>query len=544
MLRYFSIWCTAIEHTPLTLARWIAAFVAIVVVRIAIENFFKAFSFHFPDYYFYYFTDFLFSFAFTILLITPIIQWAGRISFQSAANLSLFVFLISWLPPIIDTFMSRGAGLLSFYSFDSLFGLGERYLTFFGHDPTVGITYGVRTEIALVTLGVIAYAYSKTKSWWRPLIAGWGLYTALFVIAALPSFVVIGLLGWSQGFLTVGETDIAAFMLKPEFLFGIPQPELASVLNLKVTLLFIPLLTLLVIGIAWHSFRSIWQALLRNARFPQIIYHQGLFSIGAGLVFLYGKPAFELNFFHALGLFACSLAITFAWLASVVVNDYYDIAVDTITNADRPLITGTIDRSTYLTLGTLFFLASLLLMAIISTQAMLLLLAYQSIAYLYSAPPLRLKRFPFLATFLAASASMLIIFAGFITFSADKNIALFPGSVALLLFLAYTILLPIKDFKDITGDRADSILTIPILLGEERAKRLLGSLAFLLFMVSVFVLGVRPLFPLALFFGSLAFWLLQISTPDHRYVSYRRLHGWYIALVSGYVFFLVLHFIA
>lgn len=542
MLKYLDHLFEKIEGAPMSLAQWTITLICLVLVRLAIENFFIGFTFHFLDFYFYFFTDFFFSFAFTLLLVTPIIRWAGRVTFSQAANMGLFAFCIIWLPPIIDEVLSHGSGLISYYCFDSFFGLISRYLTFFGDDPTVGITYGIRWEIGIVTIFIALYAFIRTKSWWRSCLAALFLYSALFFIASLPSWIAIAFLGFKSGWLTVSEIDIAAFMLKPELLFGLPQPEVASALNLKVSLIFSLLCVGITTFIGYRFFRPMFLAFVNNMRFPQILYHLGLFSLGGSLVFIYGKPAFELNFFHVLGLGVLLLAVIFAWTASVIFNDLADVAIDRLTNPTRPLITNDITPETYHSLGVILFVISLLFSALISTQLMLLLAIYQAIAWLYSAPPLRLKRFPGIATLLAASASMLVFFGGYIVFSLNKNISDLPWSISALLFFAYCTLLPIKDFKDIPGDAKDGVITLPILWGEVKAKRIIGSLAFFCFIVSVFIFDVRHLFPLAFFFGSLAYWLLQMSSATHRYFSYHRLAGWYIALVSSYVAFLAFHF--
>lgn len=542
MMNRLRLFLATLENAPLTLRDWVLSFAAIVAVRLALENFFTDFPFSFADHYFYFFTDFFFSFCFSLLLIILIIRWAGRLTFPQAANIGLVTLLVIWTPPLIDEIISRGQGLWSFYSFDSLSGLWDRYLHFFGDNPEVGITYGVRAEVGLAVAFVFGYTLLKREAWWRALSAAFLLYTALFAILALPSLIGIPLLGLEKGMFHVSETDIAAFMLTPIQLFGLPAPSIASVLNIKVTLLFVPLLVSLIAFLTWYFFRSLFFALLRNARLPQIIYHVGLFVVGGSLVFLYGKPVFQWDIFHLSAFFTLVTGIVCAWLSSVITNDLYDVPIDRLTNTDRPLITHTIDRETYLTIGLLFFFASLLLMAIVSTQAAMLVLVYHALTHLYSAQPLRLKRFPFIATLLAAMASLTIFFAGYIVFSEDKNITTLPWSIPTLLFFAYTFLLPIKDFKDIRGDQSDGVLTLPILFGEAWAKRFIGGFLLVMFMLSVFVLDVPQFFLLAFFFGSLAYWILQLSSDTHQYFSYRKLPRWYIALVSAYVFFLALHF--
>lgn len=534
-----------IEAIPLTLTSLVASLFVIITIRIAIEFFLEGLPFFFSDQYFYKFLHFFFTFGFTYLAALPIFVWFAGVNIRQAAIVLLFGFLVIWIPPLVDEIISQGIGFWSFYAFDSLSGLVTRYFTFFGDQPEVGITYGVRTEVALVLIGFATYVWVKTKSFGRVVFGTLSLYTVLFLIGALPSLVTFILLGPTQGWLNITELDIARVMLSPEPLYLINPPAVENVLAVKMILVYALLFPVLVLGLLIAFFRTTLLALWNNIRLPQAFYHIGLFLVGAGCVILYErKIAFDLNWLHWSGLMIMLISVVLAWITSVIVNDLHDVSIDTVTNPNRPLITNTIPRDLYQVIGFLTFTISIIFAAIVSTQLALLLVGYQAIAWIYSASPLRLKRYPFIATILASSASLLVFFGGYIVFSTAKNIAALPNSIPLLLFLAYTFLLPIKDFKDIPGDKADGVITWPILLGEARAKRYIGSVLLLVFIVSVFVFQVRHLFPLALFFGSLAYWLLQLSSPEHRYFSYRRLSGWYIALVSAYTLFLVAHFIS
>jgi len=529
-----------IENHPLTLATFTATLFAIIAIRIGLENTLDHLPFRFADEFFYQFSHHFLTFITIFLSALPVLAWAGRVNMKQAANILLAGFLIIWTPPIVDEIISRGAGLWSFYSFDSLLGLLERYITFFGDKPDIGITYGVRFEVGIVVLFIFAYTWIKSRSLLRASLAGILLYTILFVVGVLPSIVTILLLGPSMGFLSVGEQDIARLMLSPASLFILNPPDLTSVLGIKMSLIYGALIGPLIAALVFFFYRSVFWALYQNARFPQVIYHNGLFLLGAGLTWLYGENSFQPDIFHFAGTLILLIAVTCAWLASVIVNDLRDVAIDRVTNTNRPLITGSIDVGTYRTIGLLFFATSIFFAAIVSTQAALLFVLYQALAFLYSADPLRLKRIPIVATMLAASASLLILFAGFIVFSAEKEITALPIAIPVLLFFAYLAIIPIKDFKDVAGDMADGVRTLPIILGEARAKRLLGALVFLVCVLSPLILSVRQLFPLGLFFGALAFWLLHLSSIDHRYLSYRKLPGWFILLAVGYGTFLAL----
>ncbi len=529
----------AIENRPLALGALAVSLLSIIAVRIGIENAFDSLHFRFADQYFYQFSHHFLTFTTIFLVALPILAWAGRVGLKKAANVLLSGFIVIWTPPIVDEIISRGAGLWSFYSFDSLSGLVERYVTFFGDKPDIGITYGVRFEVGLVVLLIVLYTWIKSRSITRTLFAGLALYTALFIIGVLPSIITILLWGPSIGFLAVSEHDIARLMLSPAPLFILNPPDIESVLAIKMSLMYGALIVPVIALLVFFFFRTVFWSLFHNIRFPQIIYHIGLFLIGAALTLLYEKNSFQPDIFHYAGLFILLVAVCSAWLASVVVNDLRDIAIDRLTNTHRPLITGAIDAPTYKTIGLLFFGTSIFFASIVSTQAALLLALYQALAFLYSADPLRLKRYPVIATALAAMASLLILYAGFIVFSTEKNIGTLPVSISALLFFAYLAIIPIKDFKDIAGDRADGVLTLPVLLGEDRSKRLIGAFVFIVFTVSPFVFALRSLFPLGLFFGAMSYWMLQLSAADHPFLSYRKLPAWFIVLAIGYGAFLV-----
>jgi len=65
--------------------------------------------------------------------------------------------------------------------------------------------------------------------------------------------------------------------------------------------------------------------------------------------------------------------------------------------------------------------------------------------------------------------------------------------------------LPIKDLKDIEGDRMDGIYTIPVIFGEEKGRLIIGSGVFASFVASVFILNELNAFWWAIIFGAMAF---------------------------------------
>lgn len=513
-----------IENAPLTLGSFLVSFLALILARLSIEGalaWFKEDSFHF---FFFEFSHTFLFFLCSFLIILPIVRYAGGGNLKQAANMLLFGFLITLTPPIIDRLIFGPGGYWSFYEFDGLIGLFGRFFTLFGDTPDIGITYGVRIEVVIVTIALGLYAYLKSGKITKALFSSLFVYSALFVLGTFPAWVTLFVLTFEKGLLAITGTDVAALFLSPEQVLGRNLVDFRSVLNYKMSLVFVVILSALSTWLLHITHPQHLRALLRNARVPQLIYHAGLLFLGVLFAVYFSDGHIEFEFFHLLGLLLLLLATWCAWLASVVVNDLYDTKIDALTNKDRPLIEETIPTETYRLYGVIFFCASLFFAGIVSFSALLILLAYQALAFLYSAPPLRLKQYPGLATLIAAFAGILVLVTGFVAVSLTHDIHTLPFSFLAYLFIAYFLALPIKDFKDIAGDKKDGVYTIPVLLGEHLGKQVIGSLTFLLFATSPLVLHIRSLFLPALFFGAWAFFALQKGTNEESsFYAFRKL---------------------
>jgi len=129
---------------------------------------------------------------------------------------------------------------------------------------------------------------------------------------------------------------------------------------------------------------------------------------------------------------------------------------------------------------------------------------------------------------------MLVFLMGFILFSGEENLTKLPWRLLLLLFLTIAAALPLKDFKDIEGDRQDRIWTIPVIFGEAFGRLIVGSGIFICFIVSVFVLNEMRLFLWAIIFGSTAFLLIV-----RKEIKNTNIFWWIFGLIIGYSLILV-----
>lgn len=514
----------SIEFSPTSVGLFSVAFVSLIVSRLLVESWLFGFPVRSGTFLFYEWSHNFSFFLVAFLLFIPLLRFFARISFRTASSIMLFGFLIILTPPVIDFVVSDGRGVWSFYIFDGFPGLLKRYFTFFGDRPDMGITYGVRVEVALVTIFVSWYVFLKTRRLFRALGAGIASYTLLFFLGTFPSWMAIIMHGVVSGSGSIQASDVAGIFLSPFSFFSRGAIDPRSILNAKMSLVYSLLLLPLFAALVFRWDKKVFFALFRNARFPQMLYHGGLLGMGMGLAFFFTRPVEVFDFFDFLGAASLLSATLFAWYASVVVNDTFDEAIDQKTNSFRPLPSRAIEPVLYRTIGALFFAASLFLSALVSVSSALFLFAYQALAWAYSAPPFRLKRFPVVASLLSAVASLLVLFAGYTLISSDGSIRTLPTSIVFLFLFAYTASIPLKDFKDIEGDRSDSVWTLPVLLGPDRAKLFIASGMFVSFLASVFVFRAPQLFLLALLFGGWSFWGV-LSMRDAKVVAGKRKTG-------------------
>ena len=269
---------------------------------------------------------------------------------------------------------------------------------------------------------------------------------------------------------------------------------------------------------------------MKNVRWIQIMVHTGLILTGAGLGAFYFPNNLNINVFSFFAISNLILAAVFAWLASIFLNDQVDLEIDKMTNVGRPLATGEVSDEDYGQLFWICFVFSLILAITVGVKFFLVILIYQAIGWIYSAWPIRLKRFPIVASFFSALALALLFLSGFMLLADGQNITRFPHQVFWLLILAFTISLPIKDLKDIEGDRTEEIWTIPVLLGETWARFAVGLGIFISYASSVLWLNAKILFFPAMILGALSFWILQTKK-----IPPRRVHIFVFGLLFIYV---------
>jgi len=168
--------------------------------------------------------------------------------------------------------------------------------------------------------------------------------------------------------------------------------------------------------------------------------------------------------------------INILFATSLMLNNYYDRAIDDVNKKCNPLNEPGASRPEYL--STFFFLsaASVAISLSISFPVFLTAMSIHASSWIYSCPPLRIKRFfPFNTLLIAFSTCLALVLGYFVPGGIFSKlpftaIIIFTG----LLFLSFNV----KDVNDCEGDKKYSVQTLMTLLGPEKGRPATAALAY------------------------------------------------------------------
>lgn len=517
---------------------WFFSFLTIIATRLIIEGLmlgfpdqtleeFLAFSLH----------TFLF-FLLSYLIFLIYLQITVKRGFIKTASVLLWCFWVVIFPPIIDKIYFGDKKVWSFYVFDGIKGLFDKFFSFFGEDLTIGITLGTRVEVVLALIFLCIYFFYYKKNWFKTILFTLGVYILFFILGSLPSlFVLIGVIFSGKNILSVSYNEVAAVFLTPTRYFSYEDKSFVSFMAHKLSFFYTLIIFIQLVFIQFLSNKAKFIAIFKNTRFPQMVFNWGLFLIGLSLGFFYFPQYFKWELFQTLAILNLLIAVLFAWLNSVVVNDVFDLDIDKMTNADRPLVKGIFNEKGYYEYGFVFLIIAFISSLVVGLKPFILIIVYALLTWVYSASPFRIKRFFPLSLIIASFSSLLFLFMGYVLVSEGQSLIVFPWRIAGFLFVVYCLVLSAKDFKDIESDGKFGVKTFPVLMGEEKARTVLAVAILIFYLLSVFVINESRLFVPALLFGGISFW----KTINKKVIT-AELNWWLLGLVSLYGLF-VLSFI-
>ncbi len=486
-----------IEKTPVTLPQWIAGFLGILLVRFFFENlssdtFSGVMATDLSTNVHY----FLFYLA-VVLSLWLFLGWLIPKKREVIGAVLLFGLLLVWLAPLLDLLISWGDGFGMAYLSQQPSMLFASWLTFFGPLELPGATPGVRIEIALMVLLVAAYTKISTKSFSKAFIAAVGGYTIIFLWGSLPSVVFAVATAFGYAASTLSDINAVAFFFMEAIQTSListhalhPTTVLISAdrayevfFNISLSQVYYLVIPIILAGVMRLICPKWLSAVWGNIRPERVGHYMMMAVVGMGLAVGFADADPTLSWLNALTVLTLLIAVASAWLYAVAQNDLADTKIDKKTNSSRPLISGAVSAEQMRYTSWFFLTWTLLGGYLVSHYALYLLATYIALSHVYSMPPLRLRRFPLLSTFLIGLASLSAVMAGFYTFSPDQTVDAFPISWIVLIVVIFTMAANLKDVKDRKGDAADGVVTLPVIFGDKKGRLVIGALLALSFLL-------------------------------------------------------------
>lgn len=150
-------------------------------------------------------------------------------------------------------------------------------------------------------------------------------------------------------------------------------------------------------------------------------------------------------------------------------NGVQDVAEDRVNASERPIARRELSEPVVLLGVCLFGIVGLVGIGIAHTDLLWAAAAMLVLGWLYSGPPLYLKRWPTGLAVIVVSAATLTYYSGYTAAGGGSDMApliVFAGAMAAWMGLVGQT----KDLSDVTGDRSSGRRSLPVVWGESRAR--------------------------------------------------------------------------
>jgi len=395
-----------------------------------------------------------------------------RITFQKSARIAAVFLLLILIGPIVDLFFNMGS-IPYLYVKDphDAYVVLINLLNPFQNLFSFGIPYGPRVEMFLTILFLpfAIWKFSQESKIKR-----------LFSIVSGILFVYLGIY-----FLCCWPALLKTIILHSELSLSFTDSIYAEVYLLVIIIVLI--ISFFRSSLELKSKIGFFLRPYRLGHYFLLVLAGFWLSFDMDSLFI-KKESFYL-FCFILDFLVGIAAFFLVFIATTIANDYTDQREDQI-NRINFFEENPENKTGSLLLCTLLFVLSLLLSFSVSSGIFSVVLLWSALSFVYSFPPLRLKRYLFLSNFILAAAASLAVLYGAMIAGNPSPIVTMRTSYFILIFLITFLGSFIKDIPDTRGDSVSKVITIPVLFDPGKFKGF-----YLIFIVAcyfiTFLLTVR-----------------------------------------------------
>jgi 4-hydroxybenzoate polyprenyltransferase len=252
---------------------------------------------------------------------------------------------------------------------------------------------------------------------------------------------------------------------------------------------FVPILS-------YFYYPSLLKELLKDIRLMRILHYVGLTGLGFILFFEKIQMQVLLEKVIFLKFIVFVFALIYAAVFAIISNNFEDLETDKISNPNRPLVQNTVDKKLYWNAGIVCQVVAFLLAGLAQIEIFIGLFCISFGYYIYSCRPFRLKKIPFLAKLLIGFNSLAVTLTGFVL--AGGQIQNFPLIWVFYILVPLSLAANFVDLKDIEGDKAMKVNTLPVIWGEKKAKFFIACMTAIAYFVPALLLNMYWIYPLVL----------------------------------------------
>lgn len=436
--------------------------------------------------YFLHFNSFYF-FVFVSLSLVLYFFAMKKVRITECFRIGALAMILIWVGPLFDYFVSGVFDM--FYPpdpidvFKNLHHLANPYYDY------VGLSKGMRVEILLASIGAFGFLFYKTRNFCSAIFGGVCIcMTCLSIGLLIPLISQYYEYGFNFGYHELYDSTL------------LHQGFVIHGTGCKIALFYI-LLSLILFSVAYYIRNSkCFLAIINNFRITRTIHYFLLFGIGLLYVY-YNPPLGDFEYLKTIcnhpsdmfGIFMAFIAIFMSFQSAVIINDVYDSDIDVVSNPQRPLVTKTISLEEYKFIAKLFALFALAISFCISETFFFFVLLYNLLAFLYSAPPFRLRQFLGVSNLVLATIFMVTFHAGASVLISEYRFDVIPPNITFTLLIGYALALTVKDSKDYEGDKKAHIQTLYTLFGNKKGNYVTTILVCLAIFLTPILLHLRQL---------------------------------------------------
>lgn len=265
---------------------------------------------------------------------------------------------------------------------------------------------------------------------------------------------------------------------------------------------------------------------IKTMRLSRHVYYTVIFS-GGYFLGLKRSGLFIEPFIFIAGIFLINLLFA----SSLAINNIFDRKIDSANSKENILNSGAITQRGYYAFFFTLLGLSLLLSLAVSEKVFFITALIHFFSWIYSSPPLHLKKVFLANTFLIALSSLLAMLLGFA--AAADFIAQFPINPALTLIIVLFLSFNTKDVNDFKGDKKYGVKTIVTVFGRTRGKIITAALALAGYLLVPVLLNTYSLLVPSAIFGGVTYAVINTKTSR---INETMIFGLFFAYAAVFAF--------